>query len=357
VLGHVCGVRDDGAMRVRAAWLIEGVRIDGPARMAPLSLSPISLDRGYVGREARGIFNAELADAGFVTAVERPIWGAQIAPYRRLVSVISDELDLDGLAEVGALTSLAANAANVLAVIWGGAPEVIAGATELWDDRHGGWRTLSVSAGGGAWQSSIVRKLLPDGAVLEDDDPGELWAASGSDPRIPLWLSLFRGLSGERAWDRRVFRACSLLETIACEAAPYRSEVVDRDGDVLLDREGRVATTEQSRGKIHWTVQRSLVALGLPDALVAAHPSRTLWAEVGVWYDVRNAVAHEGYWAPPPLPTRRENRRDEVAEAFEVAAAGDGLDTGWLRYSDKSCAAVEIVLRAALHGQLVGDPV
>lgn len=65
----VCGVRDGGAMRVRAAWLIEGVRMDGPVRMAPLSLSPVSLDRGYVGREAREIFNAELTDAGFVTAV------------------------------------------------------------------------------------------------------------------------------------------------------------------------------------------------------------------------------------------------------------------------------------------------
>jgi hypothetical protein len=330
--------------------------MDGPVRMAPLSLSQVSLDRGYVGREARKIFNSELADAGFVTAVERPIWGAQIAPYRRLVSVISDELDVDSVSEVGALNSLAAKCANVLAVIWGGAPEVIAGATEVWEQRQG-WRTLSVSVGGGAWQASIVRKLLPDGAVLEDDDPAELWAASGRDPRVPLWLSLFRGLSGDRAWDRRVFRACSLLETIASEVAPRRSAVVDRNGDELLDREGRVATTKQSQGKIHWTVQRSLVALDLPDVLVAAHPSRTLWEEVGVWYDVRNAVAHEGYWAPPPRPTRRERRRSEVADAFAVAAGGDGLDSGSLRYSDKSCAAVEVVLRAALRGELIRDSV
>jgi hypothetical protein len=323
--------------------------------MAPLSLSPVSLERGYVGREAREIFNGELADAGFVTAVEQPIWGAQIAPYRRLVRVVSDELDIVGVSEVGDVDSLAARAANVLVVIWGGAPEVIAGAIEVWDERQGKWSTLSVSVGGGAWQASLVRKLLPSGVVLADDDPDELWAASAEDPRVTLWLSLFRGLSRDRAWDRRVFRACSLLETIASEVAPSRTRVVDRDGDGLLDREGKAATTKQSRGKLHWTVQRSLVALGLPDVLVAAHPTRTLWAEVGVWYDIRNAVAHEGYWPTPPLPTRSTERRDEVAEAFSVAARGDGIDSGWLRYADRSCAAVEVVLRAALKGHLTGS--
>ena len=113
--------------------------MDRSVRMAPLSLSPVSLDRGYVGGEAREIFNAELADAGFVTAVERPIWGAQIAPYRRLVRVIGDELDMDDASKIGALDSLAAKAANVLVVVWGGAPEVIAGATEVWHERRGDW--------------------------------------------------------------------------------------------------------------------------------------------------------------------------------------------------------------------------
>jgi hypothetical protein len=211
---------------------------------------------------------------------------------------------------------------------------------------------LALAVGGGAWQSSLVRKLLPVGAELEQDDPDELWAVSARDPRIRLWLSLFRGLSGDRDWDRRVFRAYSLLETIATEVAPRESDVVDRAGEVLLDREGKVATTETSRGKVHWTVQCSLVALGLPDALVVPRPSRTLWEDVGVWADVRNAVAHEGYWPPPPMPTQREIRRNEVAEAFTVAAAGDGVDVGSLRYSEMCCAAVEVVLRAALAGHL-----
>lgn len=66
------------------------------------------------------------------------------------------------MSEVGALGSLAARVANVVVLIWGGAPEIIAGATEVWDERQGEWRTLSVSVGGGASQSSLVRTLLPD---------------------------------------------------------------------------------------------------------------------------------------------------------------------------------------------------
>jgi hypothetical protein len=236
-------------VRVRAAWLIEGVRLEEPLRMGPLHLSPVPLDRGYFGREAREIFNAELADAGFVTAVSRPIWGAQIAPYRRLVRAVSDELALEDASQLAILNAAAAKAADALAVIWGGAPEVIAGATELWDEARGWWRNLSLSVGGGAWHSSILRKVLPVGVVLDDDDPGELWAASGTDPRIALWLSLFRGLSRDRDWDRRMFRACSLLETVGSEVAPRRVAVTDRDGKALHDREGRPATTKDSRGK------------------------------------------------------------------------------------------------------------
>jgi hypothetical protein len=41
--------------------------------------------------------------------------------------------------------------------MWGGAPEVIARATEVWDGRGRDWRTLSFSVGGGAWLGSMVR--------------------------------------------------------------------------------------------------------------------------------------------------------------------------------------------------------
>jgi hypothetical protein len=339
-------------VRIRAAWLIEGVRIEGSVRMGSLRLSPVSLDRGYVGREAREIFNAELADAGFVTAVDRPMWGAQIAPYRRLVRAVSDEFSLGDASHLAALNTVAAKAADLLAVIWGGAPEVVAGATELWDDAQGAWRTLFVSVGGGAWQSSILRKILPVGVDMRTDDPGELWAASEGDPRVSLWFALFRGLSRDRDWDRRMFRACSLLETIGSEVAPRGVPITDRDGRALVDREGRPATTKDTRGRTYWTVQRALVALDLPDAVVVAHASRTLWADVGVWVDVRNAVAHEGYWAPPPLPTRRTSRRDDVAEAFAIAGGGSGREAGWARYADTICGAVEAVLRAVLKGHM-----
>jgi hypothetical protein len=84
---------------------------------------------------------------------------------------------------------------------------------------------------------------------------------------------------------------------------------------------------------------------GLPSAFAAV--------VLAIWVDVRNAVAHEGQWWPPQRgATARRHRR--VAEAFERAARGDNLESGWLRYVDAIAAGGELVLRAAVAGLLVG---
>jgi hypothetical protein len=90
--------------------------------------------------------------------------------------------------------------------------------------------------------------------------------------RITLWLSLFRGLAGDRAWDPEGLSGELANGDDRQRVAPSRTRVVDRDGDVLLDREGAPATTKQSRGKIHWAVQRSLAALDLRMRLLRLTP-------------------------------------------------------------------------------------
>ena len=48
-------------MWMRAAALIEGLRLEDPITLEPLVVTPVSPDRKFIGRDGRGIFNAELA--------------------------------------------------------------------------------------------------------------------------------------------------------------------------------------------------------------------------------------------------------------------------------------------------------
>lgn len=100
-------------------------------------------------------------------------------------------------------------------------------------------------------------------------------------------------------------------------------------------------------------VAETLGALSLSHAPLLAHPSHTLWHEVGVWLDVRNAVAHEGLWAPQPHVSSDPSAQRRVTEAFETVARGGGLDAGTIAYTDTCSAAAEAVLRAAVLGTFV----
>ena len=335
--------------RVRGAYLIDGVRLERELRTAPLTARPIPIERGFVGRDGRELFNTELTDLGFVTVIDRPIWGTQFGPRHRLALVITDEIEVDNMPTcVLSVDATVGQLADLLALSHGGAPRVFAGVLEVSHDRGGRWQPLAVQAGSGPWPGSLLEKLAVPGEPVGPLDVAGLLPGLHSDARVPLWLSMHRGIAGELRWDARVFRLTALLETIAKELIPSGVTVVGWEGDVLLDLEGKPATTKQLRGAIYGLLLRSLRSLSLKDQSLRAHPSRTLWEEVGVWVDIRSAVAHEGIWRPPPSPSRKAAAQRRVAEAFELAGRGDGLEGGWMRYAEACGAATEAVLRAAV---------
>lgn len=337
-------------MRVRSAFLIEGLRIDDELRLAPLVVRPVGLERGYFGKDGREIFNAELADAGLVTHIGRPAWSTQIGPRHRLALVLSDVLEVDD-APRGTLvsTAMVSRLADLLALTEGGAPRVVAGVTEVCENGPMSWRTLAIMAGSGPWPGSKHEKLAPGGSPRAGLDVAAVWSSLTRDPRTAFWLSLHRGIAPEPRWDVRMFRRCSLLETVGGEVIGQGAPVIDDQGRPLRGPDGRAATTSTLRGAIYTLVRRSLDVASLPDGILCAHPSRTLWDEIDVWAEVRNAVAHEGGWRPADPNVPRSRR---VIEAFELAGRGDGLESGWLRYDEACAAAAELVLRAAAVGHL-----
>jgi hypothetical protein len=314
---------------------------------------PVGIDRGFVGRDGREIFNRELAEIGFVTDINAPAWGVQFGPRHRLALIESEALDIgDGVAGAQIPNALASRVGDLLALTNGGAPRLLAGVTEVSDDEGAHWRTLAIMAGSGPFPGSILESRPTGGQPIESLDTETLWTHIDDDPRVPLWLSLYRGIAAEPSWDVRVFRACSLLEAVAHEVFPSPVQATNEAGEQLLDYGGHPATTRKARGAIYMLSRRCLEVLSISDDLLLAHDNKALWDEVGVWVDVRNAVAHEGRWLPHPSASAKPNRQERVAAAFDVAGLGDGVEAGSARYAAACAAGVEVVLRAAAAGLL-----
>jgi hypothetical protein len=336
-------------MLMRAAALIEGLRLETPVTLEPFVVRPVSLERKFIGRDGRAIFNAELADAAFVTYVDQSTWGAQLWPRRKLALAVCSPVagDAGGIAVVHAMSG---RMTDVLALAHGGDPRVYISAFELSEDDGASWRTAAVMLGEGPYPGSTLDRLA-DGRGLPALDPAAVWRAAPADPRLALWLSLHRAAVAERVWDARMFRFCALLETIGRETYQEPAPVVDAHGAPILNAEGRPTETTTARGAAYMLLRRGLHALDLDEVVLCTHPDRPLSDEVGVWYDVRNAVAHEGACRLEPTPMRTPALRQRITAAFQLAGRGD-LERGAQSYADACAGGTEVVLRAIALGRL-----
>jgi hypothetical protein len=303
-----------------------------------------------MGRDGRELLNTALVAHSFVSEIDPVNWGVQLSLHKRLALAVSPPLAL-ALESESALPAAANHVADLLAVSHGGAPALVAGVTEISENEGASWRMLAFRAGvGRRYPGSTLAALGYDHGV-KMFDVAAAWQASHGDARIALWASLFRSVGAEQAWDRRMFRAFSLLETMAKSTIDKGTPVVDQRGNAILDHGGRPRTASHAREFVYLAVRAVLAIDGIEDQMLLTHPSRTLWEEIGIWLDVRNAVGHEGSWRPIGLPSQTPlPHRQRVTTAFEIAARGDGLDSGWQRYEDACVAGAELVLRAAVRG-------
>lgn len=339
---------------LRSAALIEGLRLENALPVGALVFEPVPIESGFAGRELRQAFNDLLAARGFVSAFDRPTWGAQLATRRRLAFVTTPPVEVDQVvpASMEATRELR-RVVDALALTHGGAPRIFAAANEFSSDGGKSWRTLALMAGSGTYPDSVLERLLPDGELLTTVDPHDIWACARSSPLIALWLSLYRGVSAEARWDVRVLRACSLLEAIGREQVDRDIAIADEVGNALLDHDGKQATTQRLRGLMYVLVREAVGTVLSSPRVLLTHDTRSLWDEIGVWADIRNMVGHEGQWLPPVLPSTLGEPQRRSAAALELAGRGDGYEAGANRYSDTVMAGTEAVLRSVV---LQGSP-
>jgi hypothetical protein len=331
---------------LRCAALIEGLRLDGPLEVGALVFEPVPIESGFAGHELRQMFNDLLATHGFVSAFERSGWAMQLATRRRLAFVTTPSVEVDQVAHASIqATEELGRVIDALALTHGGAPRLFAAANEFSSDGGESWRTLALLAGSGTYPGTVLQRLLPDGDSLTEIDPREIWTTARSSPLTSLWLSLYRGVAAASRWDVRVLRACSLLEAIGRERLDRDATILDESGSVLLDNGGNPATTRGLRGKLYVLVSDTIgIAVSSPRVFLTSD-RRSLWEEIGVWADIRNLVAHEGQWFPPPFASTLAGPQRRSAAALEAAGRGDGYEAGAGHYSGAVLAATEAVLR------------
>jgi hypothetical protein len=332
---------------LRCAALIEGLRLDRRLEVGALVFEPVPIERGFAGRELRQVFNDLLTAHGFVSAFERSGWAMQLATRRRLAFVTTPPVEVERVAHASIqATEELGRVIDALALTHGGSPRLFAAANEFSSDGGGSWRTLALLAGRGTYPGTVLERLLPDGDSLTEIDPREIWTTARSSPLISLWLSLYRGVAAADRWDVRVLRACSLLEAIGRERLDHDAVVLDGSGKTLLDNGGDPATTGQLRGKLYALMSTTIGAVLSSPRVFLTADTRSLWEEVGVWADIRNLVAHEGQWLPPPFKSALAGAQRRSAAALEAAGLSDGYEAGANRYTDAVMAGTEAVLRS-----------
>jgi hypothetical protein len=316
-----------------------------------IAANPVPPERGYFGREIREVFGELIAEAGFVSFLPKPTWAAQIAPYHRLAFATTDPVAPGDVAAQSVQTlEMLSRLLDLLSLTHGGAPRALASVVETSDDGNL-WRPLAVVAGGGARPTTALDRRSIIGTPATALNLAVAWQAGGSDPRIALWLALFRNIPAERRWDLRVLRCCSLLETIGREVVPPSTKVLDGAGAALRGYDGEEGTAATARGLTYILVKEAIEALAMSDDALRCHPSRNLWSEVGIWIDIRNAVAHEGHAQLEPADALTSRQR-RIVEALATAARGASLDAARSDYADAAMAGTEAVLRAAVLGRV-----
>jgi hypothetical protein len=331
----------------RMALLGEGVRIPCAVTVGGVE---VNIPDVRLGRDVPDLFAALLADAQFIPTVDHVMWMTSSAPSRPVFFLTTPWLEGNHpVAATMLLDQILGTVLDTLALAYGGEPRTVGYVVETSNPGKDP-RQLVLGVGGLSRPVSQLQRLAPDGSEVAPLDLDQTFQTLSRQPQVALWIRLFAPVAGEGRWDVRVLRLCSLLESIADNMLPAKQPVADQEGVQLLGYDGKLATTDTLRGQLYVLAKDACGALGLPEVTLVANPANSLWEEAGIWADIRNVVAHEGIWRPPPAPTSLPNPRRRVEVAATAAARGDLIDVGLLRYADCVMAATELILRHALMG-------
>ncbi|MBU8820944.1 hypothetical protein KL864_34355 [Mycolicibacterium goodii] len=312
----------------------EGLLITQPQRVPGISLTPFKAE---LGDDVMNVLNRIIRGRGIRTILDPQAWRKQMQSNRPAVliecHVQAESVDTARCFSREKIKRLL----DMMTLSRGAAATLIAGVAITHTGQgkqqlHGAW----IERGG------YTENLL--GGPLAGEDAHGLqkrWAGMQANPRAQLWVSLYADAVRDPRWDYQFFRCFSLLEAIADEVVPASFPIVDEAGNPRpLGNGNKNYSTKEARGKVYALLLR----------LDGAAANDSLWDSVGLWYQVRNDVAHEGEWQ---APTPNESALHAAARAAIINAGHDGtFESGTRPFGDMIRDYVKRTLYAAIFGSL-----
>lgn len=175
------------------------------------------------------------------------------------------------------------------------------------------------------WMGNIV------GGMISGENPYQLveqWEKLNKNPRSQLLISIYRDAIAEKRWDHQIFRLFTLLELVGRDTFGNRKKVVNSLGQRINKNAKpiRYYTTTDAFGKVYKLLQSGLFA-GKDELIKSQHNqiARSLEAEVKLWSQIRNVVAHYGVWDPNRLWKKYNQKieqigHDEIQRSIREAA-------------------------------------
>lgn len=351
-LVHPDAKPDDPVFAV--VMLADNVLLSTVQRVPGLWLLPMS--QTTLGVDIPEVLNMVLRQLGFGSGVDAGEWVEQVRRRRPAAALHAPKVRAGSAgAALDVSRETARRLLDLLALRRGASPRLLGGVIGV-ADGTGEVQSTTFWFEGAGYTGNLVAGLGSGG-----DQHGmlQLWEGLSADPRTRLWLSLHADAIADERWDYRLFRCFNLLEGIAAEVAPKGVRVLDDHGAPRMQDNGRPYTTDHARGKVHALLES--VAGGRQqtgNAFAAPRADGTtpaLWDEVGLWYAVRNAVAHRGSWELPQGATLTAHEAvTRASTEAEIATRGhDGTFRGGIWRTVRGIrTAVDLTLRAALRGQL-----
>lgn len=303
-----------GSEQYAAVAVVDGCLLRRPLRVPGLSLFPITQPR--IGGDVYGILEAAAHSVGLPFPDARPAWMANVSHSHPVVGVLAPDLRADHPAAAADLFAEAlSRSLALMALNRAATPRPLAYTVAVREEM--GWRALAL----GSYEPPYTGNLL--GGFISGESAHDLvaqWAALDADPRTAFWLGQANGIRGELRWDARVFRYVALLEAIAREIAPAPADPPSLPGERLLRWDGSPAEPGDARSRVYSLARRAADA-----RQVNSQPQvgENLWTAVGLWIDVRNAVAHQGGWSRVAEIEATRDRTIRVRSALAAAGNGD----------------------------------